>query len=124
MNQRFEIRIASDSGFFELSDKGNKLYVIEIWPKRSAEYFANLLIDGADKREDVEVKVTGLGRRSLHEAVCQVALFDGYGLFKCDTPNTGESRNLEIFPKDFAVWLAKCLEFRPMTKVTYQNFSS
>ncbi len=122
MKDRFEIKILSDSANFKLSDIDGKEYDIDIWPKRSAEYFANLFYDGAIKRKDTEANVIGLIRRDLGEALCKVALFENYGLFNCSTPNTGESRNLEIFPRAFAEWLAKCLESRPKTKVEYEIF--
>ena len=122
MKYRFEVKLLSDSAVFELSDEAGKLYTVEIGPKRSAEYFANLFLEGAAKMKDTEANAKGLSRRSLGEALCHVALFEDVGLFKCSTPDTGESRNLEIYPKAFAVWLARCLESRPMTRVEYEVF--
>ncbi|MCW3975601.1 MAG: hypothetical protein NWE86_05090 [Candidatus Bathyarchaeota archaeon] len=123
MKKRLEISSLSDSAIFKFSDKKVEKYSIEIWPKRSAEYFANLFLDGILKMKDTEVDVMGLGRRNLGEAMCQVALFQNYGLIKCDTPFTGESRTLEIFPREFALWLAKCLESRNDTRVEYKYFN-
>jgi hypothetical protein len=123
MKKRLEISSLSDSVILRLSDKEGEKYSVEIWPKRSAEYFANLFLDGVLEMKDTEVNVIGLGRRNLGEAMCQVSLFHDYGLIKCDTPFTGESRNLEIFPKEFVLWLAKCLESRNETRVEYEYFN-
>lgn len=123
MKKRLEISFLSDSAIFKFSDNNIKKYNIEIWPKRSAEYFANLFLDGILKMKDAEVDVMGLGRRNLGKAICQVSLFQNYGLIKCDTPFTGESRTLEIFPKELAIWLAKCLESRDDTGVKYEYFN-
>jgi len=122
MKYRFKLKLLSESAVLELSDREGALYGVEIGPKRSAEYFTNLFLEGAEKMKDVEVSVEGLHRRGLGEALCHVALFEDRGLFKCSTPDTGESRNLEIYPKAFAVWLARCLESKPMTKVEYESF--
>ena len=121
MKDWFKIDLLSDSAIFRLSDKKGREYAIEIGPKRAAEYFALLFHEGAAKTMEAKVEVKGLYKRRLGQARCHITLFKDHGLFACSTPDTGESRNLEIYPKAFAAWLARCLESRPNTQVEYET---
>jgi hypothetical protein len=98
-------------------------YAIEIGPRPSAIFFSSLLSDGLKLMKGVKFKppMEPL-RKDLGHVICAITLFDDHGLIKSTAPATGESRTLEVYPRQFAKFLGKALESRPHTKVEYEYF--
>ena len=96
-------------------------YAIEIGPKPSAIFFSSLLSDGLKLMKEARFKppIEPL-RKDLGRVICAIALFDDHGLIKCTAPAIGESRTLEVYPRQFAKFLGKALRSRPDTKVEYE----
>ena len=93
-----------------------------IGPKKSAIFFISLLLDSIEHRSDTMFSIKGdFTRRKLGLAVCHATLSTERSLLKCDTPETRESRNFEVYPLKFATWIAETLERRSNTNVEYEH---
>jgi hypothetical protein len=123
MRYRFSIEFSRDSAIMQLHDiNEDETYSIMIGPKKSALFFISLLLDSIEHRSDTTFSVKGdFTRRNLGLAVCNAALSKERSLLKCDTPETRESRNFEVYPLKFAEWLAETLERRSNTTVEYEH---
>jgi hypothetical protein len=123
MRYRFSIEFSKDSAIIQLHDLNeDETYSIMIGPKKSAIFFTSLLLDSIEHRSDTTFSIKGdFTRRNLGPAVCHAALSTERSLLKCDTPETRESRNFEVYPLKFATWLAETLERRSNTTIEYEH---
>ena len=93
MRYRFEVEFSADSATIRLHDLDEMAeYSLLIGPRRSAQFFVNLILDGVQGRGDSAASVSGsFERRNLGIAICHIASSKDYNLVKCDTSASGES---------------------------------